>query len=283
MQTEPHDSRRKVYCWGSGVAGAYAARGGGARYTPLTLDSASSLIGFYEVQASLVTVVSSDVSNVVNRIVGGANPLVQATAGARPVFESAGWGTGGKDSLQFDGVGEFMTANGLGAAIQGTDVPFTMLLLGQLLTLGSAAPIRSIWGFGDSVDPSALHDFRLPSGTTGVLSSGRRDSAAVSRIKDAATALTTNRTMWSLVFDGTKVKLRTNGILDTNLDGVSATADSDVGLLATLDSFSLGALARAGVAGFVNFRLAGMLLHSAALTDTQLIKEENYLEQGHPL
>lgn len=257
--------------------------GANAGWTPSRATSASTLIGWFEAQASLVTLVSGNVSNAVNRIPGGANPLVPTSAGARPPFTVGGWGTGGKDSWTFDGTGHVLTAHGLASSVQGDDQPFSVLLVGQMLTLGSAAPIRSIWGFGNTVDPQPLHDLRLPSTTTNVLSSGRRDSAAVPKVKDAATALTTNRTMWSFVFNGTKSKLWVNGVLDTNLDGVSASADNDVGALTTLNTFSVGALARAGIAGFVNLKFGGMLVYAGALTGAEVALAEAYLERGHPL
>jgi hypothetical protein len=255
---------------------------GGGNWRPNQAAS-GTLIGWYEARADLVTLASGDVSNVVNRIAGGANPLVQAGVGFDPSFEAGGWGTAGKDSILFDGVSEWMTANALGASVQGTDQPFSVLLVGQLLTLGSIGNNRSIWAFGDSVDPNPLHDLRLPTSTTAVVSSGRRDSGAVAKIKDAATALTTNRTMWSFVFNGTHAKLRINGTLDANLDGSSGSADSDVGVLTALDSFSVGAQARSGVAGYVNLRFGGMLVYAGALSDPELVSAENYLERGHPL
>lgn len=285
MQVQQQPVRgRRAYCWGGGVAGAFATRSGGARYTPLTLASGASLIGWYEAKDSLVTRVSGNVSNVANQIAGGANPLVQGTGVARPLWEAGGWGTAGKDSFQFDGTGHVLTANALGAFVQGTDVPYTVLLVGQILTLGSSGTIRTVWGFGDSVSASPVHDLRLPASTTGVLSSGRRDSASLAKIKDAATALTLNRTMWSFVLvNGKLAKLRVNGVLDANLDGASASADNDVGALTSLDSFSVGALSRSGVSGYTNLRFGGMLVYSSALSDSQLILAENYLEQGHPL
>jgi hypothetical protein len=256
--------------------------GGGAVWLPNQATSAT-LIGWYEVRADLVTLVSGDVSSISNRILGGANPLVQATGGAQPTFESGGWGTGGRDSLQFDGSADLLTANGLAASVAGTDVPFTVLLLGQMSTLGSVGSIRNIWGFGNSASDPPLHDLRLPASTTGVVSSARRDSGSTSRIKDAATAITTSRTMWSLAFTGTHVKLRVNGTLDANLDGVSSTADNDVGVLTGLDSFSVGAETRTTVAGHVNMRMGGMLVYAGALSDAELARAESYLEAGHPL
>lgn len=262
---------------GVGVGGA-----GGGGWLPSQATSAT-LIGWYEVQASLVTLVAGDVSNVANRIAGGANPLVQATGGARPLFESGGWGTGGKDSMQCDGVDDLMTAHGLAASVQGTDMPFSVLLLGQMLTLGSVGSIRSMWGFGYTSVDQPLHDLRLPASTTGVVSSGRRDDASSAKIKDAATALTTNRTMWSFVFNGTHAKLWQNGSLDANLTGSGTAADSDVGALATLDAFTVGALTRTTIAGHVNLRVGAMLVYAGVLSDAEVAKAEAYAERGHPL
>lgn len=225
-----------------------------------------------------------DVSQVNNRALGGANPLVQLTAGNRGTWSTSNWGSG-KGSIDFDGVTDCMTAHGLAAFVTGTDQPFTVLLLAQLLSLTSTGGTsRSLWGFGRSSDDNPLHDLRRPAGTTTTLSSGRRDSAAVSKIKDAAVTLTTSRAMRSLVFEGTKTKLYTNGVLDSNLDGVNAsTADNDVGALTDLDTFTRAAISRTIVSGNVDMRFAAMLAFQGALSGAELAKNERYLEIGHPL
>jgi hypothetical protein len=262
------------------MIGAIASAGFGWRPS---LTTSATLIGWYEARSDLVTLAGSDVTQVDNRVSGGANPLVQLTSINRGAWSTSNWGSG-KGSIDFDGSTDCMTAHGLAASVTGTDQPFTILLLGQLLSLTSTGgTIRSLCGFGNTSDDNPLHDLRRPAGTTTTLSSGRRDSAAVAKIKDAAAALTSNRTMWSLVFNGTKTKLRTNGVLDTNLDGVSSTADNDVDALTGLNTFTVGALSRTIVSGNVDLRFAAMLVFAGALSDAELALNERYLKIGHPL
>jgi hypothetical protein len=259
---------------------AVASAGYGWRPSAAT---SATLIGWYEVRSDLVTLVGSNCSVIANRVAGGANPLVQADDLSRGVYSATSWGSS-RPAVTFDGATDCMTANGLAASVTGTDMPFTVQLLCEPLTLGSVVgTIRSLFGFGSSADDQPLHDLRLPDSTSGVMSSGRRDSAAFSRIKDAATAITTTRTMLSLTFSGTKAKLRVNGALDSNLDGASVSADNDVGALTGLDRFTVGALTRTITSGNVNMRLAGMVVYAGALSDAELAKNERYLEIGHPL
>lgn len=261
---------------------AIAAISAGGRWRP---DKATTgtLTGWYEIFDSLVTRVSGDASNVTNRIVGGANPLVQSVAGNRPTYSATAW-NGALPGLTFDGTADIMTANGLASPLAGSDQPFTVIWLGQMLTLGSSGSIRSVWGFGNTADDNPLHDLRLPASTSGVMNSGRRDSAATSKLKDAATAITTSRAIHALIFDGTKTKLRTNSTLDTNLDGVHATtADNDVGALTGLNTLSVGAITRTGTSGFTHQVLAAMLVYQGALSNADCARAERYLTAGHPL
>lgn len=252
-------------------------------WTP-TKATTGTLVGWYEVKASLVTQSAGLVSNLANLVSGGANPLVQATSTAQPTFEAAGWGAGGRDSLVFDGTGDFLSANGLGAGRAGSDQPFTVLWLGQILTLGSSASQRNIWGFGNTADDMPQHDLRLPDSTINTLAAVRRDSASVSKVKNAATAPTTSRVLYADVFTGTRGKHWTNGVLDANLDaGVTSSSDLDVGTLTGLNTFTLGAIMRTGISGFVNMRFAAMLVYSGALSDLEVREASHYLTMGHPL
>lgn len=252
----------------------------GSGWRPSKATSAT-LIGWYEVFDWTVTRVSGDTSQVNNLIAGGANPLVQATALNRPAYSATSWNSS-YPGITFDGVQDILTANGLASSVTGTDQPFTVQLLGQMVTLGSVGNIRTIWGFGNTADDNPLHDLRLPASTTGIVSSGRRDSGAIAKIKDAATAITTSREMRSLVFNGTKVSLYTNGTLDSNLDGVSSTADNDVGAL-TLNTFSVGGFTRTTISGFSNFTMGAILVYAGTLSGAEIAKNERYLENGHPL
>lgn len=243
--------------------------------------TSATCIGWYEIRSDLVTQAAGLCSNVVNRISGGANPLVQASSIVQPAWEATGW-NGTRASIQFDGSSDAMNANGLASSVTGTDQPFSMVMVAQVLTLGSVGNIRSIGGFGNTASDNALHDLRLPASTTNVVSSGRRDDASISKIKDAATAIDLNRNTYALVFNGTKSALRKNGALDANLDGSSASADNDVGAM-TLNTFTFGALTRLAVSGCTNVRLGGLLVYAGALSATDVRRAENYLKIGHPL
>lgn len=244
------------------------------------LASSASLVGWYEVRSDLVTQSGGACSQVNNRVAGGSNPLVQALGTAQPTYSATGW-DGARAALTFDGTSDLLTANGLAAAATGTDQPFTVIWLGAILTLGSSGIIRSVWGFGKAGDDNPLHDLRLPASVDGVISSGRRDSAAVAKIKDCAAAADTSKHIYSTVFNGTKVAVWRDSVRDTNLDGTSASADNDVGAL-SLDTFSVGAITRAGVAGFTNLLFGGMLVYAGALSNTDRRRAERYLKLGHP-
>lgn len=239
------------------------------------------LIGWYEVRPDLITLAGSDISQINNRVSGGANPLVQAVGGAQPVYSATSWG-GTRPGATFDGVADLLTANGLATSVTGTDQPFTVVLAAAILTLGSIGSIRSVWGFGrDGVD-TPLHDLRLPASVSGVIGSGRRDDATSAKVKDAAATVDTNRHIYTLTFTGTKVALHVDGVIDTNLDGVHATtADSDVGAV-TLDTFSIGAITRIGVSGYTHLLLGGMLVYASALNSTNRLRAEKYLRVMHP-
>jgi hypothetical protein len=261
------------------VIAAVASSGAGWRPS---MASSATLIGWYEVRPDLVTLSGSECSQVSNRIAGGPNPLLQATGTSRPAYSATSWG-GTRPGLTFDGTTDVLEGDGLAASVTGTDQPFTVVMAAQILTLGTSVDIRSLWGFGrNGVDPP-LHDLRLPASVSGVIGSGRRDDASTSRVKDAATAVDTNRHIYSLTFTGTRVALHIDGVLDANLDGVSTpAADSDVGAT-TLDTFSVGGIRRIGLSGLTHMVLGGILVYAGALSGAERAEAEHYLKLGHPL
>ncbi len=261
---------------------AIAASGGGW-WLPTRATSAT-LIGWYEVRSDLLTLDTGDASQLNNRIAGGANPLVQSSAGARPTLENSAWGSG-RESLLFDGATDEMNANGLAATVSGTDVAFSIIMVAQIVTLGSVVGVnRALWGFGRSTGGDiSLHDLRLPDSTTNVMGTVRRDDANTAKVKNAAVTLNTSRNTYSYVFTGTRAKLRVGGVLDGNLDGgATSSSDVDVGAI-TLDRFSVGALTRSGTSGQTHLRLGGMLVYQGALSDSETLLAERYLKTMHPL
>jgi hypothetical protein len=260
---------------------AIAASGSG--WLP-KLAASATLVGQYEVRADLVTVSTGGVAEISNRVVGGADPLLQSMdASQRPDFEAAGWGAGGADSVIFNGTTDAMTAHGIAAAVTGTDVAFSIVMVAQIVTLGSAAGNRTIWGFGRTSTDTPVFDFRLPSSTTDVGNVTHRDDSNTVKSKNMAAALTTARHTYSHVYNGTKIAAYVDGVLDGNLDGVHASnADLDLGVT-TLDTFTVGALTRTGTAAQTNLRLGGMLVFSGALSSGDRLQAEKYLKRMHPL
>lgn len=258
---------------------AIAASGGSARPPAF-----ANLIGWYEIRPDLVTVAGGVISQVNNRVAGGANPLVQPLSGSgqRPAYETTAWG-GGKSSILFDGLTTFMTAHGLAASVTGNDAPFTIVAVMQIVTIGVVSGNnRAFWCFGNSGTDTPFCASTILDGTTdGALS--RRDDAGSLKQRAQATALSTSRVTRTMIFTGTRAKLRTNGAADVNLDGVtSPSADVDVGT-AAFNQFSVGCAARSGVAWLTNFRLGGMLVYTGALSDANALSAESYLRIMHPL
>lgn len=251
---------------------------GGSHWKPPDATSATCR-GWWEVAAKNVTLNAGNVASVSN-LLGGSDGLVQAVALNQPLFESGGWGSR-NDSLQTDGGEDILTSNAMAGYVTGTDQPFSVVAAIQALTLGISVPIRTIFGLGKTGDDVPLHDFRLPADVSGVMSSGRRDSAGISKIKDAATAITTNRSIYTFVFTGTRVLLRVNFVQDANLDGSSASADADVGVT-SISTFSFGGISRIGISGFTNARLGMMLFYQGALNAFDIAQAERYVANRYP-
>lgn len=249
-------------------------------FRPVQSQSAT-LAGWYEISDTTVTRAGGTASAVANQKPGGG-PLLQSVDINQPSYSDTSWG-GSRPGLTFDGTQDLMRADGLAALVTGTDQPFTVILLAAVLTLGSVAgTIRSLWGFGNLAVDNPLHDLRLPASTSGVIASGRRDTAGAAKVKSAAGIIDTNRHIWATVFDGTKVALWRDGVLDVNLDGVASTADSDVGLT-DLDTFTVGGITRLVTSGHTHLLLGGLLVFAGALSNAEREKNERYLLQGHPL
>lgn len=259
--------------------------------TPAQVASAT-LLALYEVNDAMVTLASGDAVSIANQAGGtnpatNPNPLTQSNSLNRATYEPAGWGPTALGtataSLLFDGITDEMRADGIAATLAGTNQPFSCILLGQILTLGSNANTRSLWGLGNSADDQPLHDLRLPASTTNVLASGRRDSSGVQKVRNAATAAAGTRAVYSLVFDGAKVKFRVNGVLDASLDGVGAPSDSSLGALTGLNTFTVGALRSTLVKGNTHMRMAALCVYAGAVSDAELAGVEHYLTSRHPL
>lgn len=247
------------------------------------LTSSATLIGWYEIRSDLVTVISGAASQVANRVAGGANPLIQplSLSSQRPTYEATGWN--GKPSLLFDGTNNFMTAHGLAASVTGTDVPYSVVMVSQIVTIGVVSGNnRAAYCFGNGTDDNPLSGFTILDGTSsGALS--RRDNAGALKQRAQAAALTTSRATYTDIFTGTRIKRRINGVADSNLDGVtSPSAEVDVGAM-TLDQFSVGCAVRTTAAWPINMRLAAMLVFAGALSNSDALLNERYLTTQHPL
>jgi hypothetical protein len=254
----------------------------GNSWRPAQATSAP-LVGWYESRADLITTGTGGVSQINNRLVGGSNPLLQAAdASQRPDLEIAGWGVGSADSVLFNGATDVLTANGLGSLVSGTDVGFSVLWLGQIVTLGSAAGNRTIWGFGNTGTDTPVFDFRLPSSTTAVGNVTRRDDSNALRTKNLATPLDTARHLYSFIYDGARGAFWIDDTLDANLDGAGSGADLDLGA-STFNTFTLGGLTRTGSAAQSNIRHGGLLVFGGPLSPADFARAKRYLKLGHPL
>lgn len=257
-----------------------AIQAAGNNWRPNQATSAP-LIGLYEVRSDLVTVTTGEVAQVNNRLAGGANPLVGA-GGARPDFESAGWGAAAKDSSLYNGTTDALTAHGLAAYVTGTDVAFSVVAILQIVTLGSAAGNRTIWGFGNTGTDTPIFDFRLPSSTTAVGNVTHRDDSNVLKSKNLATALDTNRHCYTFVYDGLRGAFWIDGALDANLDGAGSGADLNLDAT-TLNTFTVGAVTRTGTAAQSAIRVGAIALFGGPLSPSDRVRTERYLKIGHPL
>jgi len=191
---------------------------------------------------------------------GNARHLT-ADAGKQPAYSATGW-NGAEPACDFDGAAEFMRANGVGVALAGTDVPFTLVITLQMLAQATGKYV--VGCSAANAGANGRHYIQTGSATNAI-QSRRTDDAAANDADTTTETLGVGRHIVSMVFTGTAITIYLDGTVTT----VSA-AVCNVGLMSTA-RFGLAALIYGiaeTVTGYANMRVASCHVYNAALDDT---------------
>jgi hypothetical protein len=196
-----------------------------------------------------------------NDLSGNGNNLVQATDGYRPLYELAGFN--GMPSMRFDGVNDFLSANGVAAFFTGNDVPMTIYLVYELV---SVASIGVIWRLETTLGATPYNQHYM--NTTQFIFD--RNSASTT----ANGGLANTKYVQRVFFSGTILTVQQN-------TSVIANAGQNVASLA-LNLFTIGASNQLNVPSFwSNIRVAELILFSGKPTPTEDMLIGNYINNRY--
>lgn len=176
------------------------------------------------------------------------NSWVQATDGYRPLYEPTGFQ--GLPSMKFDGTDDFLSNNALAAFFSGNDIPMTMYLVYELL---SVTGVRVIWRIETTL-ASVPYTQHYMNGTQFVFD---RNAAF---INGTFVGAANTKYVHRVFFTGTTLTAIQNTSINVNNSSQNIAA-------ITLNLFTLGASNQQNVPSFwSNIRVAEMFLFSARPT-----------------
>lgn len=185
----------------------------------------------------------------------------QSTAGAKPSLQQT---VGGLYYLAYDGVADYLEANGLAAIATGDDTPFTIVSATDFTRGGFN---EGIWGFGSSTTPALWEGFATSESTYRPLNATDDAGGTYSL---ASTETVEGVCVRTETYTGTNVVYRKNG---TELINTPAALG-----VKTLDRFIWGGTPRGGTPQrFTNQKFYGAVAIDRVLTAEETTALENYL------
>lgn len=180
----------------------------------------------------------------------GANNFVQVTGTKQPIWNSNWGATNPFGTITFDGVDDFMSANGVAAPLSGNDTPFSFTMAAAPLTIGVSKQMLSF-----SRSTTATQSFQnFTQLNTNKMTNTRAPDTGASNTVSSTQNLDTSKQVFTDNFVQAKTTIRRNGI-DTSVAGTS----NDVATM-TLDQLTLACFFGNGVgANFSNLRVRALV------------------------
>ncbi len=228
----------------------------------LWLDAADAATLFQDSGLTTPAVADADpVGGWTNKAIGASVHAIQATSTKRGTLKLAQ--VGGQNVVRFDGVDDFLEANGLAALFSGTDLPFSVFMAFKKLSNTSTDGLFSI---SSSSSGTPFHIIRTNAATS--FDSSRRDDASAAVVRSGGTPDTSAHVL-AVAFDGQNVL--------ATLDGSQIVSNTqNVGAL-TLDRLTVG-MGRTNVeADAGHLDLAELILTASGLAASALVTGAAYL------
>lgn len=203
----------------------------------------------------------------------GSFDLAQGTPSLQPAYEATGWADGTPSAL-FDGVDDYASSNTLAQALaSGTDTPYTVFFVAQLVATGASGDAFWACGSSSSITPIV----RLSEAGANTIHGFRRDDAGLNPASPAYASFDLLPHVLTDVFDGTTRTIRVDGV-------TVASGDQGTGTGAlTVDRFAIGCLLRATPSSYCNMRFKRALPAAGALSLVYCATVEAALAEAHGL
>lgn len=172
-------------------------------------------------------------------------------------------GINGNRAAFFDGVNDYLTANGLATTLTGSDTAFTAI---GVVLQNRLSSNQTFFGLGRSSSATPLHQIAM---TATVNRNIRTDDAAASVTIDSVIPVTTTRIL-TLVFTGTAATFYIDGTAQYTL-----TAQDVTGL--TLDRAAFGALVKNAVSDYFSGKMPFMAIYNGAMAAADITVWNTYL------
>lgn len=180
----------------------------------------------------------------------GSNNFVQATGSKQPLWNTNWGATHPFGTVTFDGVDDFMTANGIAAPLSGNDTPYSYTMACAPLTIGVTKQMVSL-----SKASSATQGFdNFTQLNTNKMTSTRAPDSGSSNTVSTTQNLNTTNQVFTKNFVQAKVTVQRNGVATS----LASTAQNVATM--TLDQFSLACFLGGGTpANFSNLRVRALV------------------------
>jgi Concanavalin A-like lectin/glucanases superfamily len=199
---------------------------------------------------------------------GNGNNATQGTAANQPTYQATGY-PGSKPGVLFDGADDFLIADGMAAVLTGSDVPYTAYLRASVVTNAD----ESFFSAGNSASDDPV--IMVNSQATGAVRLFRRNAVDGTTIDlvTTQTISTGNAHRIGDIFTGTARTCRLDGAA-TSVNNTACDVPSF-----TVNQFTLGCLRRIATSGFLNFKLAEIVIYNRALNASEQALLESYLAE----
>lgn len=231
-------------------------------------STVTGLVGWYDADDDSTINQTAGLVNQWNDKSGAGNHATQS-GGARPAVLGRTATGNFRGGIEFDGIDDWLSVNGLAAGFSGTNIPYTIFVVSQQQT---QAALNELFCVSNSGSNRPLRNlFKL---TGNILRSSEGSNAGSSASVSASPVGLLNFDITAVRGQGTSSQLFLNGAqVGTNTTSLGAT---------TINQAVIGARRiLTNMSSFWDGIISEVLVYNAALSDADIAKVNNYLAVKH--